>query len=265
MRPSLRNNLLIAVLVLLIVFMISIVWAFRDPIVPTLIAGIDYLGVSLGLKKDSDDFGNAGGTSHFSKEIRARLKKMRAEKSWLRNSKRRLREEINRLEEEIDTLRLDVQIFKEIVFEIKMEKEIIKIKEELIAEMEAERQLRDEEEELIEETEPEEELESESEISDEDQIYREAVNFYVDWLRDNRTNANRNQKAYLCSNQSVAQFLSVSDSDAFRKACGVAGHQETRTRLDFSGNQKSFLCRNQSVAKFLARNPNISISEVCGN
>ncbi len=264
MGSSLRHNLLIALAVLLIVFTISIVWALRDPIVPKLFAGIDYLGVTFGFKEDSGDLENTGGTSQYSKEVRAGLKKMKAEKERLRNSKKQLRDEIKRLEEEIDTLRLDVQIFKEIVFEIKMEKELIKIKQELVAEMKTERKL-GEEEELTDEPEPVEEPEAQEDTYDEDQIFNEAVDSYVNWLGDNRTYAKQNQKAYLCGNQNVAQFLSGGESSAFREACALTGYNTARTRIDITGNQKSFLCRNRSVAQFLARNPNISISEVCGN
>lgn len=260
-----QNILIKPILVILIIFTFSIFWGSRDILLLSLDTGVDILrsvsafkGVDNLLVKTDKAKTDLEGTKEHAETLSA-------ERMRIINSKKELNDEIRRLEVEINKISLEIVRLENLIQQAEFKKEIKKLQNELSSVLASVRDLKAEDRGVVEPEPKQQETESAVDQRRGDRTFDKAVDFYVNWLRDKKTIATRNQKAYLCRNQNISQFLAVRDSSAFRKACEITAKQVSEARTDISGNQKSFLCRNRNVAQFLARRPLVPITEVCSN
>lgn len=255
------NKLIKPILVILIILTFSIFWGSRDILLSSLDTADDILRSISSLKGVDNLLVRADKTDL--EETKEHAEKLSAERIRLIDSKKELNDEIRRLEIEINKISLEIVQLENLIQQAEFKKEIKKLQDELDSALATVRDLKAEDRGALEPEPKQQKTDSALYQRRGDRTFDEAVDFYVRWLRDRKTIARYSQKAYLCRNQNISQFLAVRDSAAFRKACEITGKQVSEVRADISGNQKAFLCRNKNVAQFLATRPHVSISEVC--
>jgi len=260
-----ENKLINPILVILIIFTFSIFWGSRDILLSSLNAGVDIVSSVLPSKGEDNLLIKADKAKTDLEGTKENADILGAERLRLINSKKELNDEIRRLGVEINKISLEIVQMQSVIRQTELKKEIVKLQNELDSALATVKDLKAEDRGVVEPEPKQQKTESAFDRQRGDRTFDEAVDFYVNWLRDRKTIATRSQKAYLCRNQNISQFLWVRDSSAFRKACEITGKQISDARTDISGTQKSFLCRNKNVAQFLARRPHVPISEICSN
>jgi TolA-binding protein len=257
------NNFLISFAVLAFVFTVSLAWAFRGDLIPPLAAALDHFRIAVGLKQ-APKMADKKGTEAFENQNnvqRSDIDQLVSELIGLEKSRRELNIKVSDLQDEIGVLQSEIEELEYVILEGKSEGENGELEQDLKAFGDD----AGEEDLLGDESEPANGMaESQFYKDTNDQIVREYVDFYVDWLTDAQSVASQNQKAYICRNSNVSQFLAVNEDAALREACNITGYNRGITRNKVTGNQKSFLCRNLNVTRFLSAFKNVAASELCG-
>lgn len=259
-----KNNFVISLAVLAFVFVVSLAWAFRSDLIPPLVTALDHLRTNLGFKEAAKSVGeNDSGTFEDENIIQTTVvDELVSELIGLEKSRRELSIRVSDLEDEIEILQSQIEELDYVILEAKSE-----------VESEGSEQTMDAaaEDETGEVELPADETESADEMADSrfykdanDQVFREYVDFYVDWLTDTESVASENQKAYICQNSKVSQFLAVNEDAALREACNITGYNRGIIRNNVTVNQKSFLCRNLNVTRFLSAFKNVAVADLCG-
>jgi TolA-binding protein len=224
------NNFLISFAVLAFVFTVSLAWAFRGDLIPPLAAALDHFRIAVGLKQ-APKMADKKGTEAFENQNnvqRSDIDQLVSELIGLEKSRRELNIKVSDLQDEIGVLQSEVEDLEYIILEAKSGVENDELEEGLKAITDDDA---GEEDLLADKPEPADEMSESRFFTDaNDQIFREYVDFYVDWLTDTKSVASENQKAY----------------------------------NKVTGNQKSFLCRNLNVTRFLSAFKNVAASELCG-
>jgi hypothetical protein len=258
------NSFLISLAVLAFVFTVSLAWAFRGDLIPPLAAALDNLRIAVGLKK-APKVADKKATGRFEDKNnvqRSGNDKRVSELIGLEKSRRELNRKVGDLKDEIGVLQSEIEDLESVILEAESGVENDELQRDLDAVNEG--ASRDEDS-LVDESEPAHEMSGSRFYTDaNDQIFREYVDFYVDWLTDTRSAASENQKAYICRNSNVSQFLAVNEDAALRKACSITGYSRVAIRNNTRGEQTAYLCRNLNVARFLSAFKNVSASEFCG-
>lgn len=258
------NNFLISLAVLAFVFTASLAWAFRGDLIPPLAAALDHFRIAVGLKQ-APKMVDKKGTGTFEDENnfqRSGIEQLVSELIGLERSRRELNIKVSDLKDEIGVLQSEIEELEYVILEGEPEVENGGLEQDLKAITDDDA---GEEYLLADESEPADEMSESRFFTDgNDQVFRENVDFYVDWLTDTKSVASENQKAYICRNSNVSQFLAVNEDAALREACSRTGYNRGIIRNNVTGNQKSFLCRNLNVARFLSAFKNVSASELCG-
>jgi hypothetical protein len=256
------NNLLISLAVLVAVFTVSLAWAFRDDLGPTLAAALNHLRIAVGLKQAPDmvekkwTFENEGDVKESG------IYEIVSELIGLEKSRRELSIKVSDLKDDIGVLQSEIEELEFVILEGRSELEDDELGEDLKATTDEDT---GEEDLLADESGPTNEVSESRFYTDaNDQMFREYVDFYVNWLTDTQSIASENQKAYICRNSNVSQFLAVNEDAALREACNMTGYNRGIIRNNVTGNQKSFLCRNLNVTRFLSAFKNVSANELCG-
>lgn len=258
------NNFLISLAVLAFVFTVSLAWAFRGDLIPPLAAALDHFRIAVGLKQAPNMVDKKGPEAfeNQNKIQRSGIDQLVSELIGLEKSRRELNIKVNDLQDEISVLESEIEDLEYIILEAKSGVENDESEEGLkaIADDDA-----GDEDLLADKSEPADEMSESRFFTDaNDQIFREYVDFYVNWLTDTESVASENQKAYICRNSNVSQFLAVNEDAALREACNRTGYNRGIIRNNVTGNQKSFLCRNLNVTRFLSAFKNVAASELCG-
>ncbi len=258
------NNFLISLAVLAFVFTVSLAWAFRGDLIPPLAAALDHVRIAVGLKQ-APKMADKKGIEPFENQNnvqRSGIDQLVSELIGLEKSRRELNIKVSDLQDEIGVLQSEIEDLEYIILEAKSGVENDELEEGLKAITDDDA---GEEDLLADKPEPADEMSESLFFTDaNDQIFREYVDFYVDWLTDTKSVASENQKAYICRNSNVSQFLAVNEDAALREACNVTGYNRGIVRNKVTGNQKSFLCRNLNVTRFLSAFKNVAASELCG-
>lgn len=256
------NNFLISLAVLGFVFTVSLAWAFRGDLIPPLAAALDNLRIAVGLQQAPEmvDKKRTGRFENENNVQRSGIDEMVSELIRLERSRRGLNRKVGDLRDEISVLQSEIEELEFVILEAKSGVENDELQRGLDAvNGEASR----DEELLADESEPADEMSESRFYTDaNDQIFREYVDFYVDWLTDTQSVTSENQKAYICRNSNVSQFLAVNEDAALREACSITGY--SMIRKDVKAEQTTYLCRNLNVARFLSAFKNVSASELCG-
>ncbi len=259
-----KNNFLISLAVLAFVFVLSLAWAFRSDLIPPLATALDRLGTNLGLKEEAksvDDNGSGTFAGENSMQ-RSVVDELVSELIALEKSRRELSIRVGDLEDELEILQSQIEELDYVILEAKSEVENEGSEQAIDAATEDET---GEGELLADETESADEMVDSRFYKDaNDQIFREYVDFYIDWLTNTESVASENQKAYICRNSNVSQFLAVNEDAALREACNITGYNRGIVRNNVTGNQKSFLCRNLNVTRFLSAFKNVAVADLCG-
>jgi hypothetical protein len=258
------NNFLISLAVLAFVFTVSLAWAFRGDLIPPMAAALDRIGIAIGLKQ-APKMAENNGTETMEKENnveRSSIDQLVTELIGLEKSRRELNIKVSELRDEIGVLESDIEELEYVITEGKLGVE----NDELAKDLEATTDEDAGDEDLLaHESEPADEMSESGFFTDaNDQTFRESVDFYVDWLTDAQSVASENQKAYICRNSNISQFLAVNEDAALREACNITGYNRGIVRNKVTGNQKSFLCRNLNVTRFLSAFKNVAASDLCG-
>jgi len=260
----LRNKFLMSLAVMVFVFTISLAWAFRDDLDLRLTAALEHLRIAFGLKQESDIPDKRENVETGFDVQRSGIDKIISELIQLEKTKRELNTVVTNLKDEINTLHSEIDELEYVILEAKSEVETDESQRDLTAMTEDEDDLSDEDS-LVDESEPTYEMLDSRFFADaNDQIFNEYVDFYVNWLRDSQSITSENQKAYICRNSNVAQFLAVNEDAALREACNIAGYNRGIIHKNVPENQRSFLCRNLNVARFLSAFKNVAATELCG-
>jgi vacuolar-type H+-ATPase subunit I/STV1 len=258
------NNLLISFGVLAFVFTFSLAWAFRGDLIPPLAAALDSLRIAVGLK-EAPKMVDTKRTRRLEDESNVQsgdIDKLVSELIQLEKSRRELNTKARDLKDEIGVLQSEIEDLEFVVVEAEsgvgngeLQRDLDAVNEETSADEELQ----------VEESEPADEMSESGAYTDaNEQLFREYVDLYVDWLTDTRSIASENQKAYICRNSNVAQFLAVHEDAALREACSITGYSKGITRKGVKAPQTSYLCRNPNVARFLSAFKGVSMSELCG-
>lgn len=256
------NNFLISLAVCAIVFTVSLAWALRGDLIPPLAAALDHLRIAVGLKQTPELVDKKGTLGNENDVQRSGIDEIVSELIRLEKSRRELNRKVSDLKDEIGVLQSEIEELEYVILEAKSEVENDELQQDLNAANEDDS---GDEDSLVDESEPTDEMSESRFYTDaNDQMFREYVDFYVDWLTDTQTIASENQKAYICRNSNVSQFLAVNEDAALREACNITGYNRGIIRNNVTGNQKSFLCRNLNVTRFLSAFENVSASELCG-
>jgi len=256
------NNFLISLAVCAIVFTVSLGWAFRGDLIPPLAAALDHLRIAVGLKQTPELVDKKGTLGNENDVQRSGIDEIVSELIRLEKSRRELNRKVSDLKDEIGVLQSEIEELEYVILEAKSEVENDELQQDLNAVNEDDS---GDEDSLVDESEPTDEMSESRFYTDaNDQMFREYVDFYVDWLTDAQSVASENQKAYICRNSNVSQFLAVNEDAALREACNITGYNRGIIRKNVTGNQKSFLCRNLNVTRFLSAFKNVSASELCG-
>ena len=258
------NNFLIPLAVLAFVFTVSLAWAFRGDMIPLLAAALDHFRIAVGLERAPKmlDTKVRGTFENENNVERTGVDQLVPELIGLEKSRRELNKKVSDLKDEIAVLQSEIEELEYVNLEAKSGVESDELEQELKAMTDDDE---GEEGRLAEESEPADEMPESGFFTDaDDQIFREYVDFYVDWLTDAQSVASENQKAYICRNSNVSQFLAVNEDAALREACNITGYNRGITRNNLTVNQKSFLCRNLNVTRFLSASKNVVASELCG-
>jgi hypothetical protein len=256
------NNFLISLAVCAIVFTVSLAWAFRGDLIPPLAAALDHLRIAVGLKQTPELVDKKGTLGNENDVQRSGIDEIVSELIRLEKSRRELNRKVSDLKDEIGVLQSEIEELEYVILEAKSEVENDELQQDLNAVNEDDS---GDEDSLVDESEPTDEMSESRFYTDaNDQMFREYVDFYVDWLTDAQSVASENQKAYICRNSNVSQFLAVNEDAALREACNITGYNRGIIRKNVTGNQKSFLCRNLNVTRFLSAFKNVSASELCG-
>lgn len=258
------NNLLISLAVLAFVFTVSLGWAFRGDLIPPLAAALDSLRIAVGVKQAPSVVGNneEERLENESNVQRSGIDELVSELVQLEKSRRELNRKVGDLEDEIGVLQSEVEGLEFAVVEAEsglgngeLQRDLDSVNQEASGGKDL----------LVEESEPENERsESPPYTEANDELFREYVDFYVDWLSDTKSIASQNQKAYICRNSDVSRFLAVNEDAALREACSITGYSRGIIRNKVKREQTSYLCRNMNVTRFLSAFKNISPSELCG-
>lgn len=261
----LRTKFFLSLAVMVIVFSISLTWAYKDGLLTRLSAALGELsktsgprqGPKIGEKKEIFKTESDTGRSGIDEKI--------SEFMQLEKTTRELNKKVSNLEDEISTLRSEIDELEQVIVDATLELENDELQRDPTAMSEEENELSDEDS-LVDESEPADEISESRFYTDaNDQMFREYYNFYVDWLTNTQSVASENQKAYICRNSNVSQFLAVNEDAALREACNVTGYNRGVIRKNVTGSQKSFLCRNLNVTRFLSAFKNVSVGELCGD
>jgi len=261
----LRTKFFISFAVMIIVFSISLTWVFRDGLLTRLPAALEDLNIAFGPRQvpDIEDKKET-----FESEFdagRSGIDETISELMQLAKSRRELNKKVSNLKDEISILRSEIDELEYVILNTTSEVENDELQRDLTAMGEEENEFSDEDS-LVEESEPTDEISESRFYTDaNDQMFREYFDFYVDWLTDTQSVASENQKAYVCRNSNVSQFLAVNEDAALREACNITGYNRGIIRNNFTGNQKSFLCRNLNVTRFLSAFKNVAAGELCGD
>lgn len=262
MRVS--NNLLISLAVLAFVFTVSLGWAFRGDLIPPLAAALDSLRIAVGLKQ-APEMVDEKGTRRSENESLAQksdVDKLVSELIRLEKSRRELNRKVGDLRDEIGVLQSEIEDLEFVIVEAESGVDNNELQRDLDAVNE---ETSEEKDLLVEESAPAGEMpESRLYKDTDDQIFREYVDYYVDWLTDTKSVASENQKAYICRNSNISQFLAVNEDAALREACNITGYSRGIIRNNVKARQTTYLCRNLNVARFLSAFKNVSASELCG-
>lgn len=258
------NHFLISLAVLAFVFTLSLAWAFRGDLIPPLAAALENLRMAFGLKqtlKMADEKG--AGTSKRENNIQTSdMDELVSDLIGLDKSRRELNVKVRDLEDEIEILESEIEELEFIVLEGRSEVANQGLEQEIDSTTDDDTGEGDL---LADETEPADEMSESRFYTDaNDQMFREYVDSYVDWLTDTESIASRNQKAYICRNSNVSQFLAVNEDAALREACNITGYNRGIVRDRVTVNQKSFLCSNLNVTRFLSAFKNVAAAELCG-
>jgi hypothetical protein len=260
----LTDNFLISLAVLAFVFTVSLAWAFRGDLIPPMAAALDRIGIAIGLK-ETPKMADKNGTETSEKEIsveRSGIDQLVSEMIGLEKSRRELSKKVGQLKDEIGALQSEIEDLEFVIVEAESGVD----NGELQRDLDAVNEGRSEEKDLlVEEPRPAEETPEPRFFKDgDDRVFREYVDYYVDWLRDTKSLASENQKAYICRNSNVSQFLAVNEDAALREACNITGYSSGVMRNNVTRNQKSFLCRNLNVTRFLSAFKNVTVRDLCG-
>ena len=258
------NNFLISLAVLAFVFTVSLAWAFRGDLIPPLAAALDHVRIAVGLKQAPKMVDKKGAEAFENQNNvqRSGIDQLVSELIGLEKSRRELNIKVSDLQDEIGVLQSEIEDLEYIILEAKSGVENDELEQGLKAITDDDA---GEEDLLADKPEPADEMSESRFFTDaNDQIFREYVDFYVDWLTDTESVASENQKAYICRNSNVSQFLAVNEDAALREACNVTGYNRGIVRNNVTRNQKSFLCRNLNVTRFLSAFKNVGASELCG-
>ena len=264
-RMRLRTKLFISFAVMVIVFSISLTWAFKDDFLTRVVAALGELSMTFGRKQAPDIKGKK---ETFETEFdtgRSGIDEKISELMQLEKSRGELIVEVRNLEDEISILRSEIEDLEYVILHATSEVENGELQRDLPATSEEENKFSDDDS-IVDESEPTDELSEPRINTDADnRMFREYFDFYVDWLTDTQSVASENQKAYICRNSNVSQFLAVNEDAALREACNITGYDRGIIRNRFTRNQKSFLCRNLNVTRFLSAFKNVSAGDLCGD
>lgn len=258
------NNFLISLAVLAFVLAVSLAWALRGDLIPPLAEALDHFRIAVGLKQASQMVDKKG-TAKFENGNnlqRSGIDQLVSELIGLEKSRRELNKKVSDIKDEIGVLQSKIEELEYVILEGESEVENDELEQDLKAVSDDDA---GEEDLLTDESEPGDEMSESRFFTDaNDQIFRENVDFYVDWLTDAQSIASENQKAYICRNSNVSQFLAVNEDAALREACNRTGYDRGIIRNNITGSQKSFLCRNLNVTRFLSVFKKVEVGELCG-
>lgn len=259
------RNFLTSLAVLAFVFTVSLAWAFRDNLFTAMDAVLDRVAIPIGLKQ-APTMIDKKGTKRFESESsvqRRDIDKLVSELIKLERSRRELNKKVGHLKDEVGALQSEIDDLEFVIVEAESGVD----NGELQRDLDAVNEERSEEKDLlVEEPAPAEETPEPRFYKDgDDRVFREYVDYYVDWLRDTNSVASENQKAYICRNSNVSQFLAVNEDAALREACNITGYSKGIIRNNVKPNQKSFLCRNLNVTRFLSAFKNVTVRDLCGD